>query len=251
MRVVETAAHIEALEREGALFTDAARRAGPDAAVPSCPEWNVRDLVAHMCGVHEWANANLTRGSAEPMTEAENAPLNHPWPDDFEALLAAYRDRLAGLLATLRGADDDLVAWTFLPAPSPRAFWARRQALEIAMHRADAELATGPVTAYDAGFAADGIDEFVRGFAPRSRRYRSEPATTILIAPDDDPSRWLLEVGPEGLRVGGDGTADTTVGGSASDLFLWVWNRTGTDELTITGDESAGQLWRSGGVRWG
>lgn len=35
--------------------------------------------------------------------------------------------------------------WTFLDAPSPLAFWARRQAHETAIHRADAQLAAdGP-----------------------------------------------------------------------------------------------------------
>ena len=55
---------------------------------------------------------------------------------------------------TLRTADPAVRCWTFLPAPSPLAFWARRQAHETAIHRADAQLAAGPVTPFAADFAA-------------------------------------------------------------------------------------------------
>ena len=42
--------------------------------------------------------------------------------------------------------------WTFLPAPSPRAMWARRQAHETAIHRVDAQLAAGlPVSPWSPG----------------------------------------------------------------------------------------------------
>src|SRR6204780_1534249 len=55
----------------------------------------------------------------------------------------------------------------FLDAPSPLAFWARRQAHEPAIHRADAESAAGDVTPFPAVFAADGIDELLVCFASR------------------------------------------------------------------------------------
>lgn len=45
------------------------------------------------------------------------------------------------------------------------AFWARWQADETAIHRADAELASGQVIAFAPEFAADGVDELVIGFS--------------------------------------------------------------------------------------
>jgi hypothetical protein len=33
-----------------------ARSAGPDAPVPTCPGWTVRDLLAHQGMVHRWAS---------------------------------------------------------------------------------------------------------------------------------------------------------------------------------------------------
>ena len=44
--------------------------------------------------------------------------------------------------------------------------WARRQAHETAIHRYDAESASGDVNGFDLDFAVDGIDEILVGFAP-------------------------------------------------------------------------------------
>jgi uncharacterized protein (TIGR03083 family) len=252
LRHVDVATHIDVLDREGARLADAAERAGLDTPVPSCPDWTVRDLVVHMATVHRWANANLRRASTEPMSEEENAAIAHPWPDDAAELFAAYRKGHADLVETLRTGDPDLVAWSFLPAPSPRAFWARRQAHETAIHRADAELASGAVTAYDAAFAADGLDEFLRGFASRPRRHKRDSPMTVLIEPADDPAQWLLTLGPDGLQVVDDGPPDSTVSGPASALYLWVWNRGDDQALSVKGDVSLLDMWRtSKGVVWG
>ena len=58
-----------------------------------------------------------------------------------------------------------------MDAPSPLAFWARRQAHETAIHRADADSASGIRPEYEPDFAADGIDELIMGFGQR-RKYR-------------------------------------------------------------------------------
>ena len=52
---MDVATHIEALRREGELMAAATDVVDADAAVPTCPEWRVRDLVRHMGGVHRWA----------------------------------------------------------------------------------------------------------------------------------------------------------------------------------------------------
>jgi len=61
--------------------------------------------------------------------------------------LAAEGSRLLGAAgsAALSAAPPDLRCWTFLPAPSPLAMWARRQAHETTVHRVDAELAAASV----------------------------------------------------------------------------------------------------------
>jgi uncharacterized protein (TIGR03083 family) len=239
--------HVAELEEQGRALAAAAERAGPDTAVPTCPGWTVRDLVAHTAGVHDWA-ASFVR--ADPHADPEHdLPPARPGED----VVDRYRTAHAGLVAALRSAPAELVTWTFLPAPSPLAFWARRQAHEAAIHRADAEAAAGSSAAYPREFALDGIRELLLGFyARRGGRLRSEHPRRLLIAPDDAPESWLATIGPEGCRTespGRDPAADCTLRGSASDLYLALWNRPAAPR--VEGDPGVLDLW--GGrarVRW-
>src|SRR5262249_46760911 len=123
------------------------------------------------------------------------------WPDD-RALVEWFRDGHAALVRVLEHADPDLTCWSFLPAPSPLAFWARRQAHETGIHRADAECANGTLTSYDPAFARDGIDELLLAFLPRPRtKFRADPPRTLLVHSTDTPGDWLVRVGPDGIDV--------------------------------------------------
>jgi uncharacterized protein (TIGR03083 family) len=251
--MIEIKGYVEHIRRDGVLLADAAERAGLGATVPTCPDWQVRDLVRHQGDVHRWAAANLVRGSSEPMSDDESAASLLTWPDEDTALLPWFREGHANLVKTIESTPDDAVAFTFLPAPSARAFWARRQAHETAIHRADAESATGAITAYDATFAADGIEEMVRGFAARPGRLVSDPARTVLMEATDAGRQWWLTVGPEALTVSDEGAhAECAVAGRASDLYLLVWNRRTADGLDLSGNTELLGLWRdTQRVRWG
>jgi uncharacterized protein (TIGR03083 family) len=249
---VEISEHIDQLRRDGALLADAAAIAGLDARVPTCPEWAVRDLVRHQGDVHRWAAANLRRGTAEPMSDEESGACLLTWPDDDATLLDWFREGHAALVETLESADEDTVAFTFLPAPNARAFWARRQAHETAIHRADAESAGGSITPYDSLFAADGIDELVHGFASRQGRVTADPPKTLRIDGADSSRMWQLTIGPDGLTVDDEvGEADCWVHGPTSDLYLLLWNRRTTDGLQIAGELGVLDHWRDvHQVRW-
>ncbi|MDT4970898.1 MAG: hypothetical protein QOG22_1041 [Pseudonocardiales bacterium] len=238
---VET--HLEQLAAEGERLADAAGRAGWDAPVAAC-RWDVRTLVTHVGGVHRWAAGIVGTGTrAEELARAVGTG-----PGDDE-LLDWFRAGHAALLSTLRAAPPDLDCFTFLPAPSPRAFWARRQAHETAMHRADAESASGAITPFDAAFAQDGIAEMLHGFAQR-RSNAIATAATIGLRPDDGGNPWLVTFGGERIgAVESDGDAVTVVAGSSSDIYLWLWNRPSAAE--VTGDTDVGKQWRTVRVRWG
>jgi len=45
-----------------------------------------------------------------------------------------------------------------------------------------------------------------------------------------------------------DGPADVTVSGSATDIYLWVWNRPAT--VSVTGVTAVAERWRQIRVRW-
>ena len=222
----------------------AAAELSTDTPVPSCPGWLVRDLVRHTGRVHRWAALVISESRIEPPAGiAEVIPEG--WPTD-DHLTDWFREGHERLVAALEDASPDLRCWTFMDAPSPRAFWARRQAHETAIHRVDAQLATGELSGFDPAFAADGIDELIMSFITRPGRSPSAPSdTTLGVVATDVKRRWTATFGPGktyGRREAG--TADCTVSGSAADLFPFLWNRTPLGDLRVEGDPEVLEQWR-------
>jgi uncharacterized protein (TIGR03083 family) len=244
----DVAAYISALRREGELLAAAAERAGMDAAVPSCAGWQVRDLLKHTGYVHRWAARVITQRLTRPATEPGEEEILRLGPDD-ESLLGWFREGHAALVQALDAASADLDCWAFLGAPSPLAFWARRQAHETAIHRADAEQAAaiaGHATMaepwFEPAFAADGVDELIMGFLGRNIRQGRWPGlggTLGIHADDGDGERadWLVAGEPGAALVSrGRGLADCDVTGPACDLYLMLWNRRSAAGLKVAGD---------------
>ncbi|MEU6846764.1 maleylpyruvate isomerase family mycothiol-dependent enzyme [Streptomyces sp. NPDC046716] len=242
---MEIAEHIHVVDTEGRLLAAAAEKAGVDAEVATCPGWRIRDLVRHQGQVHRWATGFLAEGHL----------TRHPLPDvppdlDGDALLAWYREGHGRLVDTLTGAPLDLECFAFLPAPSPLAFWARRQAHETAVHRVDAESAldrpsrdaSEPVTEE---FAVDGIDELLSGFHARDRsRMRSDTPRLLRVRATDADAAWTVRItqDPPAAERGAAGDAECEVSGPAARLYLALWNRLPFPE--VTGDASLAALWR-------
>lgn len=235
---------IEIVRREGLLMAAAAEKAGITADVPPCPGWRVDDLVRHQGVVHRWAAGFVTerRRTAAPITG--DSPQG-------EALLPWFRAGHEHLVDALTAAPRDLDCWHFLPAPSPLAFWARRQAHETTVHRVDAESALGDgFSPIGARFAADGVDELLTGFHARPKsQVRTPSPRTLRIEAVDVPAgedTWLVRLSPEPPRTerGGAGDADCTVRGPAESLYLALWNRAPRAELEISGDIAIMDLWR-------
>ncbi len=243
--------HIATLEREGDLLISAVAAADLEGKPPTCPEWTVRELAHHMGRVHRWAAAYVGGARLEPFTADEAENVWGSLPDDA-GLVSWLRDGARGIVAALQAAPTDLHCSTFLPAPSPRAFWARRQAHETTIHRVDAQLAVGAADPVPADFAVDGIDELLVGFFSRNRgRLRADPARTLAVVLSDVDASWLVEIGPEGpqaRRTPTPATADAEVTGGANAVYLGLWNR---GELAATGDQTLVALWRERAqVRW-
>jgi uncharacterized protein (TIGR03083 family) len=250
---MDVATHIEVLQGEGDHMAAAIRAADPGAPVPTCPEWLVRDLVQHIGGVHRWATGYIAEARTE-YSPSDLEALVGGWPADAD-MTDWFVEGHTGLVAALEAAPPDLACWTFLPAPSPRAMWARRQAHETAIHRVDAELAASTaVHGFAAPFAADGVDELLACFVPRrSITLRTDTPTTFGVRCTDDPAAWLLDIGPEGVtavnRNGRD--AACTLSGRAADLYRALWNRGGADALEVEGDPAVLDVFLEGvRVRW-
>lgn len=238
---MQTADHVATLAQEGVRLVDAALVAGLDTPVPTCPGWHVRDLLAHVGGVHRWAATYVTR----QLTEQLDADLADPPPD--EELPAWTRAGHAALVQVLQQAGPGLDCWTFLPAPSPLAFWARRQAHETTVHRVDAEAARGGLaTPVGPAFAADGIDELLVGFYGRRRgRLVADPPVTVGISARDTGDRWSIEIRPDGRSVERDrADGDCVLTGDAGDVYLFLWNRRPLDGIDVAGERAVLDLWR-------
>jgi uncharacterized protein (TIGR03083 family) len=234
--------YIAALGREGDLLAAAAERAGMGAAVPSCPGWAVRDLLKHTGYVHRWATGIVAQGLARPAAGASEEEILAQGPGDAE-LPGWFREGHAALVRALSQAPPDLDCWAFLAAPSPLAFWARRQAHETAIHRVDAEQAAGRASAsvFEPAFAADGVDELIMGFLARSFSRGSWPGLAaglaIHVADGGESADWLVAAGSGAPGVSrGTGEAGCDATGPARDLYLMLWNRRPPDGLRVTGD---------------
>ncbi len=253
---MDIATHIAVIDQEARQFVAAAQRGGLEAAVPSCPGWDVRTLVRHLSEIHLWAAAHVAR-RATSMWVDELDDLARSWPDlavfwpEDDALHDFYLATNQNLVRELRDAPPDVAAMTFLPASSPLAMWARRQAHELTIHRVDAEQAAGEASAIDAALASDGIDELVMAFAPRASSLPLDIARTMAVHTTDTGHDWRVVMGPDGISTTRrSGPADVTLRGPAAELYLTLWNR-GRGDIAVAGDEDVLDTWRtSHRVRW-
>jgi uncharacterized protein (TIGR03083 family) len=239
--------HLAGLARSGAALRDAAAAAGLGASVPTCPAWDVAELVTHQGMVHRWAAANL-RGETDHDTSASTAQAKAA-----ADLLAWYSDGLDALIQTVRATPEDAAAKVFLrDAPPPRRFWARRQCHETTIHGVDAisaGLGRWPTAAeadVDPLLAADGVDELLTGFITRGqgKLHATEPYL-ILVQTADTGHAWTVRVsdGPIVTTVGQTAQPDVVFSGTAGQLYLSLWNR--ADEITMDGPPDVLDQWRS------
>ena len=255
-RYVEIAEHIDALRDQGALLAGAAERAGLDTAVPPCPSWAVKDLLRHTGYIHRWAARHITECPPNVLDGPSEAEILRGGAPDRD-LIAWFLAGHAALVGTLAAADPALECATFMDAPSPLAFWARRQAHETAIHRADAESAVGATPDYPAEFAVDGIDELIMGFLARdearlSPQQLAGPRQVLAVRATDTGGSWLVGLtadGRDAARVArGGGPAGCTLAGPSAGLYQLLWNRCDLagSGAEVTGDAAILAAWSDG-----
>ena len=121
-------------------------------------------------------------------------------------------------------------------------------ALESAVHRYDAELAVGSPAPIERELAVDGIDEWIA--VHLATDVPEAPDATLggvlCLACADDAAAWTVEVAGGRLRWReGRGPADAVLVGSASDLYLYCWNRRPLEALELTGSRGGRPAWSS------
>lgn len=204
--------------------------ADPEARIPGCGDWTVRELVEHLAFVHHWAAASARGEKAEELGEG---------PFDLAAHYAGCATELRETLANLDPqATARILAYPKPMAPGPVAFWQRRQVHETLIHGHDlraaiaGKAAPGLVRAIPEVWA-DAVDEVVTLFYPRQVGIgRMEPLEASLRLEATDlgaPGEWVL----------GDSAATAgALSGTAEGLALLLWGRASAEEagIAVVGD---------------
>lgn len=218
---IEVPALVAQIHADTNRIASALERSGAVARVAHCGEWCVGDVVRHLGVIHRWAAKVVrTRLPAERGASA---------PDQDVALADWLREGAEGLCSALTEVPPGTKCWTFGGPPGKAGFWARRQALETAVHRFDVEHAVGLDARITTELAVDGISEVVDFMFPRQielGRANPLPGRVVLTA-TDAPAEWVF----------GDPGPEAQVSGVASALLLMLWKRPHSS-LTREGHES-------------
>jgi uncharacterized protein (TIGR03083 family) len=234
---MEYAEFVDHVRADGVLLADTAD-GNIDADVPSCPDWQVRDLVAHVAQVYEHKIECTRLGRVPDPWPPEWAQANEPVP--------WFRDAHARLLEMFEHNDATSPSATWWPADQTVGFWARRMAQETAVHRVDAELARRAPTPVDAALATDGVDEVLHLMLAGDWSDDTDDAMTgQRIAIDTGGRTWQVVLDREAVTVtDGDGQGNARVSGAPSDVLLWMWGRATESDVEVSGDPEAPRLMR-------
>lgn len=236
------------LREQTDAFAGLVRGMDPQAPVPTCPRWRVRDLVGHIGQAHRWAAEVVRTGAAVPVPDPQVAEPGPPraWP-------GWLREGAAELIAAVVGAAPEALVWSYL-GPRPADFWLRRMLHDTCVHHADAALAAG--SAFRAGpeLAGGAIEEMLELLcAPDAVALKPELAALaghgerLSFAPAAGPAGgWLVTRtgrGPRWRR--GAGAADATVTAPLPDLLLLLTRRLPPTArtVTVTGDRALVDHW--------
>lgn len=191
----------------------------PEAAVAHCPGWPVADLVGRHGAVLRWAEAIVRTG--EPVVEPFLPPEGH------HERGAWYVDAANEFVATLSLTNRDRECWTFGHPPGSVWFWTRRQAVEAAVHRWDAELASGATVGIRTDLCCLGITEVVEHLFPRQVALgrTADLSCGVELRATDVDQRWMLSSRP--------GATGAVAEAPASVLFLLLWQRVTLDDQRI------------------
>jgi uncharacterized protein (TIGR03083 family) len=226
---------VAAVERETGVIVEALRAAPPDARVPTCPDFALSDLAAHLGEFSAlWAHVLCEAAHVE---KTPYAPLT-----DDDDLAEWYRPLAGSLLDRLRATTGDAPAWMWIPGQEHAGAVARRCANELSIHRYDAQTASASTTPLDAAVALDAIDEiFV--MLPAWGNPPDGSGSTLGLRADEGGCRTIT-LGPEGPSVQDEaGPADLTLTGSASDLALLLFERPPLGAVHRDGDPRVLDAW--------
>jgi uncharacterized protein (TIGR03083 family) len=216
-------------------------------AIPTCPDWTLRQLATHVGRGQRWAAQIVSTRSAQAIAFREVPGGRIP---DDPAEHAGWLRGGADRLVTALGKGGDAPVWAF-GEQRPAGFWARRMTHETTVHVVDAQLTvpsgTGPpggaqpVIAADV--AADGIDEWLTvlagpsGGEPDLRAAGLPAGESLHVHASDVPEgtgEWVVRHDPAGITVRrAHEKATLALRGGASDLLLVLLRRRPADDPAV------------------
>jgi len=250
----------QALQDHTQRLAECARAAGDDASVPTCPDWTVTSLVAHVGQTQHWVSEIIERRITDPaklpteMAELPTEPQAWPaWLSDSAARAAAACSDAALEAPVFNAAGDNRTG---------AQFWLHSLLNEAVIHGFDAAAAAGRDYDLDADVAAGLITNHLTMLTsptwaaqrPDSAAAMRGTSETLHWHATDQPSlgdagEWHIERHPDGARwQPHHGTADVTVHGPAKSLLLVMTRRlplTGehADHVTVDGDVDLARHW--------
>ncbi|GAA3946333.1 hypothetical protein Aau02nite_71860 [Amorphoplanes auranticolor] len=226
---------LDLIAERSAALRQAVATGDTQAPVPGCPDWSLRDLVAHLGSVQRfWAEVI----AAGPADSAPEFVTGDPTGDLVE--WSAESTRV--LIDALRVAGPDRDCWTWWgasEAPMTSSAVARHQVQEAAVHAWDAQETVGKPEPIPAGVAVDTIDELLVVTLGSIGAWPHRPSRIALSAVEGPT--WLVDLTPSGAKSGpaASGEPLATMRGSASDLVLAVYKRIPLESIEVDGDREA------------
>ncbi|HZT67100.1 MAG TPA: maleylpyruvate isomerase N-terminal domain-containing protein [Acidimicrobiales bacterium] len=195
---MDTGAYRLVQQRIAKLVTDA----NADSVIPSCPDWRVRDLVAHLAGLCEdWVAGRLDGYASEAWTASQVARFSDL---PVQAVLGRWEEAL-----------EPFAALEDHPVMGPPARWAFGDAV---IHEADLR---GTLKADRV--PADAVALALRGSIGRWRQVLGEASAPTLLLRAPELREWWLGV-PDDPQA-------TTVEAPAYEVFRALAGRRTEDQM--------------------
>jgi uncharacterized protein (TIGR03083 family) len=239
-------------------LAESAVAAGPDAAVPTAPEWTITQLVEHVGQTQHWVAEIIERRITDPTQLPREMAVLPTDPREWPAWLSESAQRVVGACS-----DDALDAPVFNPAADGRSgtrFWVSSLLNEAVVHGVDAAAAADRPADIDADVAAALISNHLamltsptwamqRPGSAHAIRGTGETLQWLATDTADGAGAWLVERRPDGATwQARTQPADVTVTGPARSLLLALTRRVPladgeATDISVDGDAGLAQHW--------
>lgn len=217
MKKMNNSDYIAEIQRASKSMRDIYSESVSENHVPSCPDWNFKQLMLHLANVQiHWAKTILNPDATEEMDF-----INHTPDASINEWCAKATQQLVDAINSVSPDKPCATWWT---SPKTAEAIARHQAQEACVHAWDAHLAIGQDNPLPHLIALDGISEWINVH----NEWTQAKDFTIVFAPNDASETIIWNRGGESV----------TLTATASDLALFLNGRRPIEELTITGDKS-------------